>query len=73
MLTGALNVYQSNVDVTRTVQTERSDVFIYTVHPGEIVGGLAVLTGESSTYTIKTKHVTRLAFIRRPDVYAYVF
>ncbi|XP_004535027.1 neuropathy target esterase sws isoform X2 [Ceratitis capitata] len=70
VLTGALNVYQSNVDVTRTVQTERSDVFIYTVHPGEIVGGLAVLTGESSTYTIKTKHVTRLAFIRRPDVYA---
>lgn len=70
MLTGALNVYQSNVDVTRTVQKECSDVFIYTVHPGEIVGGLAVLTGEASTYTIKAKHVTRLAFIRRPGVYA---
>ncbi|XP_018800224.1 PREDICTED: neuropathy target esterase sws isoform X1 [Bactrocera latifrons] len=70
VLTGALNVYQSNVDVTRTVQKECADVFIYTVHPGEIVGGLAVLTGEASTYTIKAKHVTRLAFIRRPGVYA---
>uniref|UniRef100_A0A0A1XGU3 Neuropathy target esterase sws n=1 Tax=Zeugodacus cucurbitae TaxID=28588 RepID=A0A0A1XGU3_ZEUCU len=70
VLTGALNVYQSSVDVTRTVKKEHSDVFIYTVHPGEIVGGLAVLTGEASTYTIKAKHVTRIAFIRRPDVYA---
>ncbi|XP_036341421.1 neuropathy target esterase sws-like isoform X2 [Rhagoletis pomonella] len=70
VLTGALNVYQSSVDVTRTVKTERSDVYIYTVHPGEIVGGLAVLTGEASTYTIKTKYITRLAYIRRPGVYA---
>nr|XP_036221465.1 neuropathy target esterase sws isoform X1 [Bactrocera oleae] len=70
VLTGALNVYQSNVDVTRTVQKECADVFIYTVHPGEIVGALAVLTGEASTYTIKAKHVTRVAFIRRPGVYA---
>ncbi|XP_053950453.1 neuropathy target esterase sws isoform X2 [Anastrepha ludens] len=70
VLTGALNVYQSNVDVTRTVKTENADVFIYTVHPGEIVGGLAILTGEASMYTIKTKYITRLAYIRRPGIYA---
>ncbi|XP_067640020.1 neuropathy target esterase sws isoform X2 [Eurosta solidaginis] len=70
VLTGALNVYQCNVDVTRSVQTKRSDVYIYTVHAGEIVGALAVLTGEASTYTIKTKYISRLAFIRRPGVYA---
>lgn len=40
-----------------------------TVHPDEVVGGLAVLTGESSLYTIKSKQYTRVGLITKENVY----
>ncbi|KAM8720172.1 hypothetical protein ACLKA7_006249 [Drosophila subpalustris] len=70
VMTGTLAVYQSNADATRAViQDSRNDMLIHFVHPGEIVGGLAMLTGEASAYTIKARSNTRIAFIRRAAIY----
>ncbi|XP_073832762.1 patatin like phospholipase domain containing sws isoform X1 [Musca autumnalis] len=69
VMTGGLAVYQSGVDPIRNFQSDRVDCFIHHVHPGEIVGGLAVLTGEASAYTITSLYPSRIAFIRRPAIY----
>lgn len=40
-----------------------------TVHPGELEGGLAVITGEASLYTVRAKHFARVAILERQVVY----
>ncbi|XP_033150153.1 neuropathy target esterase sws isoform X1 [Drosophila busckii] len=70
VMTGTLAVYQSNADATRAAKQERqNDMLIHYVHPGEIVGGLAMLTGEASAYTIKARGNSRVAYIRRVAIY----
>lgn len=50
--------------------TERDEeVHMFTAYPGEIVGGLAVLTGEPSFFTIRAKHFTRIALISKNTFY----
>ncbi|XP_039498768.1 neuropathy target esterase sws isoform X1 [Drosophila santomea] len=68
VMTGTLAVYQSNQDATRAKQ-DKNDMLIHFVHPGEIVGGLAMLTGEASAYTIRSRSNSRIAFIRRAAIY----
>ncbi|XP_037727000.1 neuropathy target esterase sws isoform X3 [Drosophila subpulchrella] len=68
VMTGTLAVYQSNQDATRA-KPDKSDQLIHFVHPGEIVGGLAMLTGEASAYTIRSRNNSRIAFIRRAAIY----
>lgn len=48
---------------------EKQEAHIMTVHPGELEGGLAVITGESSLYTIRAKHFARVAILERQVVY----
>lgn len=71
VMTGSLAVYQSNADATRgsVKQDNRNDMLIHFVHPGEIVGGLAMLTGEASAYTIRARSSCRVAYIRRAAIY----
>ncbi|KAH8298616.1 hypothetical protein KR018_010862, partial [Drosophila ironensis] len=69
VMTGTLAVYQANQDATRTKQQDKNDMLIHFVHPGEIVGGLAMLTGEASAYTIRSRNNSRVAFIRRAAIY----
>lgn len=70
VMTGTLAVYQSNADATRAAkQDSKNDMLIHFVHPGEIVGGLAMLTGEASAYTIRARSNSRIAFIRRAAIY----
>lgn len=45
---------------------------MFTAHPGEIVGGLAVLTGEPSFFTIRVKHTSRIALISKSTFYRWV-
>lgn len=71
-MTGGLNVFQAGGDIPRSTKVDKPEVFIHSVHPGEIVGGLAVLTGEASAYTIRAKQSSRIAFIERPAVYQCV-
>lgn len=70
VMTGTLAVYQSNADATRAAkQDSKNDMLIHFVHPGEIVGGLAMLTGEASAYTIRARSNSRIAYIRRAAIY----
>lgn len=62
-MSGTLSAYQKKVN------EEEEDIHLYTVYPGEIVGGLAVLTGEQSFFTIRTKHFSRIALISKLTIY----
>ncbi|XP_017789484.1 PREDICTED: neuropathy target esterase sws isoform X3 [Habropoda laboriosa] len=46
------------------------EVHMFSAHQGEIVGGLAVLTGEPSFYTIRAKHTSRIALLSKPTFFA---
>ncbi|XP_033300669.1 neuropathy target esterase sws isoform X4 [Bombus bifarius] len=46
------------------------EVHMFSAHQGEIVGGLAVLTGEPSFYTIRAKHSSRIALLSKPTFFA---
>ncbi|XKL67411.1 hypothetical protein PGB90_002902 [Kerria lacca] len=63
LMSGTLSAYQKKVN------EEEEDIHLYTVYPGEIVGGLAVLTGEQSFFTIRTKHFSRIALISKLTIY----
>lgn len=41
------------------------EIHMFSAHQGEIVGGLAVLTGEPSFYTIRAKHSSRIALLSK--------
>ncbi|CAH1994196.1 unnamed protein product [Acanthoscelides obtectus] len=63
VISGALVVSQ------RMTESEE-EVHMFTAYHGEIVGGLTVLTGEPSFFTIRAKHFTRLALISKTTFYA---
>ncbi|XP_072751939.1 neuropathy target esterase sws isoform X2 [Anoplolepis gracilipes] len=46
------------------------EVHMFSAHQGEIVGGLAVLTGEPSFYTIRAKHSSRIALLSKSTFFA---
>nr|XP_023015744.1 neuropathy target esterase sws [Leptinotarsa decemlineata] len=62
VISGALVVSQKMFD-------GEEEIHMFTSHSGEIVGGLAVLTGEPSFFTIKAKHHTRIALISKNTFY----
>ncbi|XP_066588208.1 neuropathy target esterase sws isoform X2 [Prorops nasuta] len=49
---------------------EGQEVHMFSAHQGEIVGGLAVLTGEPSFYTIRAKHSSRIALLSKSTFFA---
>lgn len=56
ILSGVISVSQKLTDV-------EEEVHMFTAYHGDVLGGLAVLTGEPSIFTVRTKHTCRLAFI----------
>ncbi|KAL0276282.1 UNVERIFIED_CONTAM: hypothetical protein PYX00_003887 [Menopon gallinae] len=62
LLTGALVLSQKMTD-------DQQEVHMFTAHPGEIIGGLAVLTGEPSFFTIKAKHISKIAVLSKSTFY----
>ncbi|CAG9772362.1 unnamed protein product [Ceutorhynchus assimilis] len=62
ILSGALVVSQKVTD-------SREEIHMYSSYPGEIVGGLAVITGEPSFFTIRAKHLTRIAVLSKNTFY----
>ncbi|KAL9872689.1 neuropathy target esterase sws isoform X1 [Glossina fuscipes] len=69
VMTGCLTVHQIGPNPVRVVKGDKPEVFIHHVHPGEIVGALAVLTGEASAYTIKSLCSSRVALLTRSAIY----
>ncbi|XP_012527947.1 neuropathy target esterase sws isoform X2 [Monomorium pharaonis] len=66
VLSGSLIVSQ-RVSEGRDASQE---VHMFSAHQGEIVGGLAVLTGEPSFYTIRAKHASRIALLSKLTFFA---
>lgn len=56
--------------VSQKVTEGEDEVHMFTAYHGEIVGGLAVLTGEPSFFTIRAKHFTRIALLSKNTFYA---
>lgn len=56
----------------RKMNDKEEEVHLYTSYPGEMVGGLAVLTGEQSFFSIRTKHFSRVALISKSTIYGQV-
>ncbi|EAA06510.6 AGAP000467-PA [Anopheles gambiae str. PEST] len=48
---------------------EKMDNHTVTIYPGDVVGGLAVLTGECSLYTIRAKHNSRVGLLNKDVIY----
>lgn len=62
----------SSDDTSTSGRAPEQVVHMFTAHPGEIVGGLAVITGEPSFFTMKAKHPSTIAIIAKNTVYKYV-
>ncbi|XP_013380696.1 patatin-like phospholipase domain-containing protein 7, partial [Lingula anatina] len=63
VVTGSLQVIQQVVGK----ETEETSLFI--AHPGEVVGTLAVLTGEPSFFTIRARTDSRVVYIDKNEFY----
>uniref|UniRef100_A0A182SBP9 lysophospholipase n=1 Tax=Anopheles maculatus TaxID=74869 RepID=A0A182SBP9_9DIPT len=48
---------------------DKMDNHTVTIYPGDVVGGLAVLTGECSLYTIRAKHNSRVGLLNKDVIY----
>lgn len=62
MLWGCLHVYQRMID-------KAEDVCLFLTQPGEMVGQLAVLTGEPLIFTIKANRDCTFLKISKSDFY----
>ncbi|XP_045509496.1 neuropathy target esterase sws isoform X2 [Colias croceus] len=62
LLSGALLVSQK-------VAEGEGEVHMFTAYPGEVEGGLAVLTGEPSFFSIRAKHFSRIGLVPKSAVY----
>ncbi|XP_049884906.1 neuropathy target esterase sws isoform X3 [Pectinophora gossypiella] len=63
LLSGALLVSQRVAD-------SDGEVHMFTAYPGEVEGGLAVLTGEPSFFSIRAKHFSRIGLLSKTTVYS---
>ncbi|XP_047533767.1 neuropathy target esterase sws isoform X5 [Vanessa atalanta] len=63
LLSGALLVSQK-------VAEGEGEVHMFTAYPGEVEGGLAVLTGEPSFFSIRAKHFSRIGLLSKTTVYS---
>ncbi|GAB0091305.1 neuropathy target esterase sws-like [Sergentomyia squamirostris] len=70
LLSGNLQVYQYRYACSNngTIKQD-TETHVLSIHPGEFDGGLAVITGEASLYTIRAKHFSRVALLSRSTVY----
>ncbi|KAJ9601496.1 hypothetical protein L9F63_000335, partial [Diploptera punctata] len=62
LLSGSLVVSQKIAD-------SGQEVTMFVAHPSEIVGGLAVLTGEPSFFSIRAKHASRIGMLSKTTFY----
>jgi lysophospholipid hydrolase len=58
--------------VSQKIADGGHEVTMFVAHPGEIVGGLAVLTGEPSFFSIRAKQPSRIALLSKTTFYRYI-
>lgn len=66
VVAGSLVISQRGTESHST----REEVHMFSAHAGEIVGGLAVLTGEPSFYTIRAKHASCIGLLSKQTFFA---
>lgn len=69
VITGGLIIINQQPNIKTAKSRDKAECHSITIFPGEVVGGLAVLTGESSLYTIRSKHFTRVGLLTKEVVY----
>ncbi|GIX78191.1 neuropathy target esterase sws [Caerostris extrusa] len=62
VIAGSLSVSQKTAD-------KKEENFLFIVHSGEIMGALAVLSGESSLFTIRTRNFTQVGILSKKNTY----
>ncbi|XP_035213193.1 patatin-like phospholipase domain-containing protein 7 [Stegodyphus dumicola] len=62
VIAGALNVSQKTVD-------KKEESYLFVVHSGEIMGALAVLSGEPSLFTVRTRHFSQVGILSKKNTY----
>lgn len=73
ILSGSLTLVQQGSSIPGSKSKADNEVHSHNAYPGEMIGGLAVLTGESSLYTVRAKHYSRIALLKRNTVYRWGF
>lgn len=70
ILSGSLSLLQHSTSFQgASKKTDESEVHSHSSYPGDVIGGLAVLTGESSLYTVRARQFSRIALLKRSSVY----
>ena len=64
VISGALHVYQRTID-------REEDPLLFLTHPGEMVGHLAVLTGEHLIFSLRAHRDCTFQSISKADYYEY--
>lgn len=63
ILMGSLTVSQYDSETNEDIQ-------LFNAHPGDLVGGLAVLSGDPSFFTVRAKHSARVGTISKETFHA---
>lgn len=69
IISGSMSVLQHNTNFQGATKKTDAEVHSHSSYPGDVIGGLAVLTGESSLYTVRAKQFSRVAMLTRASVY----
>ena len=62
-------IVSGSVLVTQKHAEKDTESHLFIAHAKELVGALAVITGEPSVFTIRTRHPSRIAVISMLNVY----
>lgn len=62
VVSGSLSVSQKSAQYNEDDQ-------LFVLHSGEIIGGLAMLTGEPNFFTIRVKHTAWIAIVSKSNLY----
>lgn len=69
IISGSMSVLQHSTNFQGATKKNDAEVHSHSSYPGDVIGGLAVLTGESSLYTVRAKQFSRVALLTRTSVY----
>ena len=62
-------VVSGTLVVSQRAANKNDDVQMFQAYPGELVGGLAVLTGEPSFFTVRSRHTACVAMLSKTTFY----
>ncbi|XP_068209771.1 neuropathy target esterase sws isoform X2 [Palaemon carinicauda] len=67
-----LYILMGSLTVSQHLPDHTDDILLFTAHPGDLVGGLAVLSGDPSFFSVKSKHSAKVATITKETFFAII-